>query len=188
MCSLWIHITKTKDVVRNFLLCTWLFFVCAELTEWKFPSHLVWMVVNRLKLFCSFRNWKVVVNKTVYHINLCVNVAHDGCPQDSSVCSTLVDDSPNSRESLGSRNRRTFNTTTGVAGFRIEYTGEKCNGRGAGSKTWNTTIVMKCGKFLVSFVWLVTIGQAARWSSQVVNLYRLFCLHVEASNRESIHL
>ena len=66
------------------------------------------------------------------------------------MCSSSLDDAPDTRENLGSLSNRVINTTADAAGFSIEYTGGNCNGHSSGSKTWTTTIFMKCGKFLVS--------------------------------------
>ena len=103
----------------------------------------------------SFRQWKVIVDKKpekVYYINVCASVAHGNCKEDSSVCSTSLDDTSNSRENLGSLSKRVFKTTIGAAGFSIEYTGGSCRGRGSDDKTWSTNIFMRCGRFLVSVV------------------------------------
>ena len=103
------------------------------------------------KSFYSFRNWKVIVDKTIYYINVCAHVAHqNGFDKDSSVCSSSLDDRPDTRENLGSLSKRVVNPIADAAGFSLEYTGGECNGHSSGPKTWKTTIFMKCGKFLVS--------------------------------------
>ena len=134
-----VHCSKNKPREFDFLF---------TIFRLEMERQLIWNCIN-LSVFCSFRNWEIVYSDTVYYINLCTSVANSEC-KDWSVCSSSLEGNAG-WNNLGSTNSRVFNVSQGDGEFSIGFAGGNCD-RGAGSQTWETRILMKCGKFLVNFI------------------------------------